>query len=146
MCLTAERQGILERLLRSEQNSRGAAARLMGGPAPTAEQARAFAYRYMAEKFLADGPLQDQERLYDLGQASYVKLRRLQAEGSLGEEWNTGCTGASSSMVRKALFFIALQRDISCKMDPDEIARAETVGDVAALCIKYCCKGEDDGH
>lgn len=146
MCLTSERQGILERLLRSDQNSRGAAARLMSGPAPTAEQARAFARGYMAEKFLADGPLQDQDSLYDLGQAGYVKLRRAQAEGRLGDEWNTGCTGASSAMVRKALFFMALQRDISCKMELDEIERAETVGDVAALCVKYCCKGEDDGH
>lgn len=146
MCLTAERRGILERLLRSDQNSRRAADGLMACSAPAAEQVRAFAYSYMAEKFLSDRPLQDQDSLYDLGQAGYVKLRRMQAEGRLGDEWNTGCTGASSAMVRKALFFMALQRDISRRMEPDEIERAETVGDVAALCVKYCCKGEDDGH
>ena len=108
---------------------------------PTAEQAVSFARRYVGEKFLTETPPQDEESLYALGRAGYRKLKRLQADGSLGDEWNTGCSGASSAMVRKVLFFMALQRDIRCEIKRDEIERAETVGDVAALCVKYCCKG-----
>lgn len=141
MCVSEERRKLLERLLRAEQDSRKAAAGLLGGCAPTREQARAFARRYTAEKFLADAPLTDGDSLYELGEAGHGKLARMRAEGRPDGEWNTGCSGASSAMVRKALFFMALQRDLACRMEAEEIEKAQTVGDVAALCVKYCCKG-----
>ena len=140
MCVNPDRAAILDRLVGSAQCRKSTVSAFRALEAPTAEQATAFARVYTGEKFLTPQPPADSDSIYDLGQASYRRLQQLKTAGCLGDEFNTGCSGASSAMSRKALFFMSLQRDLGVNMDAGEIESAETVGDIAALCVKYCCK------
>ena len=140
MRVNPDRAAILDRLVGSAQCSKDTVSAFLALGSPTPEQAAAFARVYVGEKFLAPEPPADSESVYDLGQASYRRLQQLKTAGRLGDEFNTGCSGASSAMARKALFFMSLQRDLGVSMDAAEIENAETVGDIVALCVKYCCK------
>lgn len=142
MCLSTERGAILDRLLASGRSSRGTAAAYLALDRPTPEDTARFVRIYVGEKFLAPELPAESDSLYDLGQASYRRLQQLQTEGKLGDEWNTGCSGASSAMARKALFFMSLQRELHITLPPAEIEAAETVGDVIRLCLRFQSRAE----
>ena len=82
----------------------------------------------------------DAINIYELGRLSFLKLQKMKDAGVLGDEINTGCSGASTEVARKALFFMALQRDIGIKFLPEEIEQAETVGDIIGLSLKHLPK------
>lgn len=140
MRLSTERGAIFDRLVASGRSSRGTAAAYLALDCPTPEETARFVRTYVGEKFLTPEPPCESESLYDLGQASYRRLRQLQTDGKLGDEWNTGCSGASSAMARKALFFLSLQRELHITLPPAEIENAETVGDVVRLCLSVRSK------
>ena len=142
MCVERERAQLLAKLVEASHGTAPVVRAFLELEAPTEEQVRSFARRYLGLKFLTGQPPEDGESLYELGQASYQKAQTAKRAGASMDEWNTGCTGASSAMTRKVLFFLALQRDLQVKFQREEIERAETVGDVANLCVKYC-RGEE---
>lgn len=92
---------------------------------------------YIREKFLMSDIPEDTESIYELGRRSFVKLQKMKEDGLLGDEINSGCSGASTEIARKALFFMALQRDLKMTFLPEDITDTETVEDVISLCWNY---------
>lgn len=93
--------------------------------------------QYIREKFLMTAMPKDTDSIYELGRRSFVKLQEMKANGLIGDEINTGCSGASTEIARKALFFMVLQRDLNVTFLMEDIAKTETVSDIVLLCQRY---------
>ncbi len=103
-----DREKLLFRLQSADRSSKSSASRFSEIPLQETEEFISELRKYTAEKFLMTGLPEDSDNLYDLGKRSFVKLQEMKDAGLLGDEINTGCSGASSDTARKALFFMAL--------------------------------------
>ena len=76
------------------------------------------------------------ENLVQLGEQSTAKIAGLQNSGIEFREKSAGCTTASSGVIKKILLAMAVGKCIGVKIDPDQVAKAETVSQLADLIIK----------
>lgn len=76
------------------------------------------------------------ENLIQLGEQSTAKIAGIQSSGIEFREKSAGCTTASSGVIKKILLAMAVGKCIGVKLDPDQVAAAETVSQLADLMIK----------
>lgn len=129
-------QGLARRKARAEE----VAAALTGAPAARME---GLLREYIACRYFLDAEEMTTDRLVDLGEQSTAKMAGWKRAGLQFAETSAGCTAASSGVIKKMLLAIALGRIIGISLDPDAVAAADTIGQLAALAAATRDKGAE---
>ena len=101
---------------------------------PPEELVRAAIRTYILNKYLLDEEPIDDERIDELTKLSIANSLRLDKEllAELDRQSN-GCGSASSTVTKKILLYLAVQRDFGVTLPPDKMAYASTLDDIAAI-------------
>lgn len=100
------------------------------------EEVLGLLYGYISCKYFLEKSEMDTYNLLELGEASTAKMAGLQRAGLAFREKSAGCTTAPSGVIKKILLAMAVGKCIGKKLDPDQVAAAETVSQLADLVIK----------
>ncbi len=92
-------------------------------------------YEFIACKYLLDPEDMSTDDLIALGERSTAKIAGFQKDGLEFREKSAGCTTASSGVIKKVLLAIAVGTCIGARLDPDRVAAAETVPQLAELIV-----------
>ncbi|MCD8144160.1 MAG: hypothetical protein LUD79_02275 [Oscillospiraceae bacterium] len=76
------------------------------------------------------------DNLVALGDMSTAKMAGFQKAGIVFQEKSAGCTTASSGVIKKVLLAMAVGKLIGQKLNPDAVAEAETIAQLAALIVE----------
>ena len=100
--------------------------------------------KYILAKFMLPEGSVETEGIRDLVDASLARMMRAAPE--LVEELDTArsCAGATSAMVKKALLFQAMERDLQLDLPAREMAAAADIPALARL-IRQCKAEKDSG-
>lgn len=140
----AGRRGIVESLLDADAAAARAAASVRealdcgAGAAEVLPWVRAYVfakYRLAPAECASDG-------LDELAEASLAKALAVDPELAMRANAASTCDGASTTDMKQALLFMALQKDFGVSLDGIELAFAETLEDVAGLVAKAAGRGE----
>ncbi|MCD8116632.1 MAG: hypothetical protein LUE21_05885 [Oscillospiraceae bacterium] len=76
------------------------------------------------------------DNLVVLGDTSTAKMAGFQKAGIVFQEKSAGCTTASSGLIKKVLLAMAVGKLIGAKLDPDAVAEADTIPQLAAVIVQ----------
>lgn len=82
------------------------------------------------------------DNLIKLGELSTEKLARLQRGGLEYADKSVGCTSVASSVTKKILLVMSLQKALGVRFDPDEVAETATLSNLTELVIKALSQEE----
>lgn len=91
---------------------------------------------YLCCKYLLMPEEIDTDNLIKLGEKSTAKIAGIKSSGIEFREKSAGCTTASSGVIKKILLAMAVSKCIGIKINPDEVAQAETLPQMADLIIR----------
>jgi len=87
---------------------------------------------YLLHKFLLEQDPQT-DNIDELAEMSLAQMLKIDRQMINDVNIARGCDGASSVLAKKALFYMALQRELAIHLDPAQLAAAETVEELAEL-------------
>lgn len=97
---------------------------------------------FLAKKFPLERIPDETERIYDLAEESLSLI--LKKDASEINELQSGCSGATSAMAKKVLFFIALQRALNIKFAEEAAVDIRTVGSMTEFCYQALLQKSDE--
>ncbi len=127
---------IRERIERADASARSAVLEILevkeGAPERIAEPLR----RYIQVKYMLERDDMDTEDIIELGKRS---LERVKERGNIviGMDVSPHCGSAGSSVHKKVLLLISLNKALAISLTPKERAKCDSVQDLAALIAKH---------
>ncbi len=122
--------------LRLEENKRKEAAIAASLPLAGDDEIPELLQEFIACKYFLDPEDFTTEELLPLGEKSTAKMAGFQKKGIQFKEKSAGCTTASSGIIKKILLAMAIGKIIGIKLNPDDVAEAETISQLAEMIIK----------
>lgn len=93
--------------------------------------------RFIACKYFLTPEEMTTDQLLPLGEYSTAKLIGLRNKGLQFAEKNSGCTSASSGVIKKVLLVMALGRIFGITLDPDKVSMVDTIPQLVKLLNDY---------
>ena len=118
-----------------EKKAREATVAASFADAPDSE-IQGLLYEFLCCKYLLRPEEIETDNLMRLGEQSTAKIAGIRKTGLEFKEKSAGCTTASSGLIKKVLLAMAVGKCVGVKLNPDAVAEAETVPQLAELIIK----------
>ena len=112
---------------------------------PDEDFLRTHLRRYILNKYMLPEGSVEGDGIRELTEASLARMMKVAP--SLAEELDTArsCAGATSAMVKKALLFQAMERELGVELPADKATQARDIADLARLLLTCRKKGDREG-